>query len=122
MFSKITCEFDSIEFAEFAAKHIKSSVKTPMKITITPVRRKFERVLKNTEPTGAVNGNVFYLLPAAVTSYNYITGSEVRPVNKDMISEPLLNRAVILAVQTDKKNADIITGVMTSYGGYNIKK
>lgn len=122
MFSKIEGEFDSVEFAEFAVKHIKSSVKSPMKITITPVRKKYEHSIKSKEPGSAVNGNIFYILPAAVTSYNYITGSEVRPVNKDMVSEPLLNRAVILAVQTDKTNADIVAGIMSSYGGYNIKK
>lgn len=122
MFSKITGEFDSVEFAEFAVKHIKSSIKSPMKITITPVRRKYEKTLKSKEPGGAINGNIFYILPAAVTSYNYITGSEVRPVNKDMVSEPLLSRAVFLTVQTDKKNTDIVTGIMASYGGYNIKK
>ncbi len=122
MFSKIIGEFDSTEFAEFAAKHIKTSIKTPIKISIIPIRRRFEGKLENKEPGGAISGNVYYLLPAAITSYNYITGRETRPINKDLISEPLLNKGVYLSVQSDSSAADMIAGIMASYGGYNINK
>ncbi len=122
MYTKITGEFDSIEFAEFAAKHIKDSVNSSVKISIIHNRQKLRGVLPNHEHGKATHGNVFYLLPAAISSYNYITGRESRAVNKDLISEPLLNRAVTIAVQAEKNNADMIAGMLASYGGYNVKK
>ncbi|MBQ3566095.1 MAG: hypothetical protein IJA12_02835 [Oscillospiraceae bacterium] len=122
MFSKISCEFDSVEFAEYAAKHLRSRSQSPVRISIFHNNRKYKSVLRNSEHNNATHGNVFYLLPTAVTSYNYITARVTRPVNDSLISEPLLNRTVTMIVQTDSDAADNVSGILNSYGGYNVKK
>ena len=120
MFSKITGEFETVEFAEFAAKHIREAISSPVKISIVQNRKSY-RGLRNNEHHGATHGNVFYLLPTAVTSYNYITASVTRPVNHSLISEPLLNRTATIIVQAKDSNTEAVTGILGSYGGYNIK-
>ncbi len=119
MFSKITGEFESVEFAEYAAKHIREAVSSPVKISIVQNRRSY-RGLKNNEHHGATHGNVFYLLPTAVTSYNYITARVSRPVSHSLISEPLLNRTATIIVQAKDDSADAVAGILGSYGGFNI--
>lgn len=121
MYARITGEFESVEFAEFAAKHIRDSVNSPLKISIIHNRNKIQGKLKGDEQENITNGKIFYLLPTAVTSYNYITFAEIRDIDKNQISEPLLNKSVTLSVQTDFSKADKVAGILSSYGGYNIK-
>lgn len=122
MFSKITGEFEEIEFAEYAAKHIRETIGSPKKIKIVQNKSKLKPFLKNNEYRNAVHGDIFYLLPTAINSYNYITGQVSRPIEKSMVSEPLLNRSVTLIVRTEKEYADKIAGILSSFGGVNIKK
>ena len=71
MFSQITGEFDQIEFAEYAAKRIRETVSGSKKISIRPNSAKFKNLArKNNEPV-ITNGEIFYLLPTAINSYNY---------------------------------------------------
>jgi len=122
MFSKISGEFDSVEFAESAAKHIRESISSPVKITIIQNHKQLRSGLKNNEHQGATHGSIFYLLPTAVTSYNYITARVTRPVNASLISEPLLDKTVIVHVQVKNDKAEAVAGILGSYGGYNVKK
>ena len=121
MFSKITGEFESVEFAEYAARHIREAITSPLNISIVPNRSRLRGILKNNEHHGVTHGNIFYLLPTAVTSYNYITASVSRPVNHSLISEPLLSRTVTMTVQVKDDNAEAVSGILGSYGGFNIK-
>lgn len=122
MFSKITGEFEEIEFAEYAAKHIRDTINSPKKIKIVQNRSKCKSILKNNEYKNALHGNVFHLLPTAINSYNYITAHVSRPVDTSMIEEPLLNRSVTLIVKAEKEYADKIAGIFSSFGGVNVKK
>lgn len=121
MFSKITGEFDSVEFAEYAAKHLRETINSPVKISILQNCRRLRGILKNNEHSNATHGNVFYLLPTAISSYNYITDTVTRKVNNSLISEPLLNRTVTMTVHAKSEKAEAVAGILGSYGGYNIK-
>lgn len=121
MFSRISGEFDRIEFAEFAAKHIRETVNGTKKITIFPNKNKFTGHLENSEKSNAEHGEVFYLLPTAINSYNYITARMVRPVDTSLISEPLLTESVKIDVVSDTENMHQISQILQSEGGYDIK-
>ncbi len=122
MFTRTTGKFDSIEFAELAAKHIRDSVSSTAKISIIHNRKHYKGSLKNKELDNATHGKVFFMLPTAISSYNYITDTISRSVNKSLIAEPLLDRSVTLVVQADGLKSDIISGIIASYGGYDVRK
>ncbi len=122
MYSKITGEFEEVEFAEYAAKHIRDTIDSPKKIKIVQNKSKLKPFFKSSEYRNAASANIFYLLPTAVTSYNYITGQVSRPVDTLDIEEPLLNHSVTLIVQTEREYADKVAGILSSFGGVNIKK
>ncbi len=122
MYSKITGEFEEIEFAEYAARHIRETISSPKKIKIVQNKSKLKPFFRNSQYINAVNGEVFYLLPTAVTSYNYITGQVSHPIDHSSVDEPLLDRSVTLIVQTESEYADKIAGIISSLGGVNIKK
>lgn len=121
MFSKVTGEFEEVEFAEYAAKHIRETLNSNAKIKIVYNRKKLKSFLTNKE-NQSLHKDVFYLLPTAINSFNYITGQVSRPVNQAFIDEPLLDRSVTLTVRTDQELADKVAGILSSFGGYKIKK
>lgn len=122
MYSKITGEFEEIEFAEYAAKNIRETIVSPKKIKIVQNKSKLKPFFRNSQYRNAAHGDIFYLLPTAVTSYNYITGQVSRPIDQSVVDEPLLDHSVTLIVQTEKEYADKIAGIISSFGGVNIKK
>ena len=89
MFSRISCEFEMVEFAESAAKRIEDTVDGPKKIRIIPKRNKYKSSYNSNE-IPSENNELFVLLPAAVTSYNYITGQITRPVDKSKYKESMI--------------------------------
>lgn len=120
MFSQITGEFDQIEFAEYAAKRIRETVSGSKKISIRPNSAGFKNLArKNNEPV-ITNGEIFYLLPTAINSYNYITCQISRPVNTSQIEEPLLRKSVRLKISAPAESEQKISQIMLSYGGYGI--
>lgn len=121
MFSRITSEFEQIEFAEFAAKRIRETVNGTKRITIFHNQNKYKGHLQNHEQKNATHGNIFYLLPTAINSYNYITAQVSRPVNEALIPEPLLTQSVKIEVLSDLSNRHQISQILLSEGGYNIK-
>ncbi|MGN1480559.1 hypothetical protein [Porcipelethomonas sp.] len=120
MFSRITGEFDLIEFAEYAARRIRETVDGEKKITIYKNKNKYKNMVrKNNEPI-LTHGEIFYLLPTAITSYNYITAVISRPVNTSRIEEPLLTRSVKIKVISASENNHMISQILLSFGGYGI--
>lgn len=121
MFSRITGEFEQIEFAEFAAKHIRETVNGTKRITIFNNINKYNGHLQNHEQLNATHGDVFYLLPTAINSYNYITAQVSRSVNDALIPEPLLTQSVKIEVISESENKHKILQILLSEGGYDIK-
>ncbi len=121
MFSRITGEFEQIEFAEFAAKHIRETVSGTKRITIFNNSNKYNGHLQNHEQMNATHGDVFYLLPTAINSYNYITAQVSRSVNDALIPEPLLTQSVKIEVISESENKHKISQILLSEGGYDIK-
>ncbi len=119
MFSRISCEFEMVEFAESAAKRIEDTVDGPKKIRIIPKRNKYKSSYNSNE-IPSENNELFVLLPAAVTSYNYITGQITRPVDKSKYKEPLLTNAVILEVTFEQDRRHEVSQILTSSGGYDM--
>lgn len=121
MFSRITSEFEQIEFAEFAAKHIRETVSGTKRITIFNNLNKYSGHLQNHERMNATHGDVFYLLPTAINSYNYITAQVSRSVNDALIPELLLTQSVKIEVISESDNRHKILQILLSEGGYDIK-
>ncbi|MDE6103622.1 MAG: hypothetical protein K2F60_03750 [Oscillospiraceae bacterium] len=121
MFSRITGEFEQIEFAEFAAKHIRETVSGTKRITIYNNQNKYNGHLQNHEQMNATHGDVFYLLPTAINSYNYITAQVSRSVNDALIPELLLTQSVKIEVISESDNRHKILQILLSEGGYDIK-
>ena len=121
MFSRITSEFEQIEFAEFAAKRIRETVNGTKRITIFQNQSKYKGHLQNHEKKNATHGDVFYLLPTAINYYNYITAQVSRPVSEALIPEPLLTQSVRIEIITDFSNRHKISQILLSEGGYDIK-
>ncbi|MGN0613114.1 MAG: hypothetical protein ACI4JB_04365 [Porcipelethomonas sp.] len=120
MFSKVKGEFETVEFAEFAAKHIREHIVPPPKIMIYHNRNRFHGSFRNNEYGNATHGEIFYLLPTAINSYNYITGQVSRPVDKSQIDEPLLDRSVTIEFRVGSDSAEKASGILAAFGGYNI--
>lgn len=121
MLAKITGEFEEVEFAEYAAKHIRETINSAAKIKIVHNRQKVKPLLKSNEYHNKLHGEMFYLLPTAINSYNYITAHVSRPIDQSLIDEPLLDRSVTLIVRTEKEFADKVVGILSSFGGYDVK-
>lgn len=122
MFSKITAEFDAIEYAESAARRIKETIYGTKKMKIFYNINKYKNRMENKEEKNATHGEVFYLLPTAINSYNYITGQITRPVNSSLFPELLLTSSVKLEVMHELSDTHEISQIILSSGGYEIKR
>lgn len=118
MFSRISCEFERIEFAETAAKRIRETVNGPKKIRIKHNRNKYKAMYNGKLPS--THGDKYVLLPTAVTSYNYITGQITRPLDRSMLKEPVLTEAVTLEAVFQSSEANTVSQILVSSGGYSV--
>ncbi|MGN0620466.1 MAG: hypothetical protein ACI4I9_01255 [Porcipelethomonas sp.] len=118
MFSRISCEFEMVEFAEAASKRIKETVSGPKKIRIRYNRNKFSALSDGA--AAQTHGEMFVLLPTAVTSYNYITGQITRPLDSSQYKEPVLTQSVILEITFETAQSDTVRQILVSSGGYDI--
>ena len=85
------------------------------------ILKEIKERIQNHEKKNATHGDVFYLLPTAINSYNYITAQVSRPVSEALIPEPLLTQSVRIEIITDFSNRHKISQILLSEGGYDIK-
>ena len=121
MYTKITGEFESVEFAETAARYIRERVNGEKQIIIYPNKNKFKGCADSEEAFIASHEKIMMLIPYSADSNNYATSLITRPIDTSAaVKEPLLTKSVRMEVTCEHKNKEKVIQYMISCGGYEI--
>lgn len=121
MYTKITGEFESVEFAETAARYIRERVNGEKQIIIYPNKNKFKGCADSEEAFITSHEKIMMLLPYSADSNNYATSLITRPIDTSAaVKEPLLTKSVRMEVTCEHKNKEKVIQYMISCGGYEI--
>lgn len=113
MVTRVTAEFEAPESAELALKKIRESVRGVYSTNFV-----YNRISDRAERLR--NGTVFTVMPAAVTSQNYMTAVMESPSTEDVIPEPSRSRKTTVFIVCDGSGTHEINSILTSMGGSNI--
>ncbi len=119
MYTKLTGEFDSVEFAETAARRIRERVNGQKKIVIYNNKNKYRGCASPTEYAISAE-NSMIMFPFSTHSNNFITGMTARKVGPDSVNELLLTKSVKMDVVCETLNKEKALQYMISCGGYDI--
>lgn len=121
MYTKIYAQFDSIEFAESAAKMIKENISGQKKIVIHQNKNNYTGSISGRTELAAVNGNSHILYPFSTHSNNYVTNFVIKDIVKDEVNELLRSSSVTMEVVCEDSSVPDAKQYILSYGGYSIK-
>ncbi len=110
---KISAEFESPELAELAIKRVKESVKGFHTSSIT-YNKISDRAVK------LRNGNIYTVIPTAVTSQIYLTAVMEFPASEDVIEEPYRNRKTNASLYCEDESADNARAILNAMGALKI--
>ena len=114
MITRVTAEFESPELADIAINQVKEKTKGFCSAS-TSYRKSSVKAEK------LVHGEIYTLLPTAVTSHNYVTGVIESPASKDVIPEPDRSKNTTLTIVCDESYAKDVKTVLNSAGALKIK-
>lgn len=121
MYTKISGEFDSVEFAESAARQIKERIDGQKKIVIRHNKNKFREFTGNNIEFAASAENPTMIYSYCTHSNNFMSGLTSRRRYASQENELLGIHSVKMDVICDELNKEKIVQFMLSYGGYDIK-
>lgn len=122
MYIKLSGEFDSVEFAEFAAKNIRERIDGQKKIVIFQNKNKFRGSATSAVEFAASADNEMLIFPFSTHSNNnFISGMVSRRADEYPENELLLTKSVRMEVMCEKQNKEKAIQYMLSCGGYDIK-
>ncbi len=110
---KISAEFESPELAELAIKRVKESVKGFHTSSIT-YNKISDKAMK------LRNGNIYTIIPTAVTSQIYLTAVMESPASEDVIEEPYRSRKTNASLYCDDESVDNVRAVLNAMGAMKI--
>lgn len=114
MVTRVTAEFESPEAAESALKRVRDNVRGVYSTNFV-----YNRISDRAQRLSG--GMMYTMLPAAITSHNYLTAVLESPASKDIIPEPHRSRKTTVFIVCDGSGSDKIHSILTDMGGSNIK-
>ncbi|MCM1226329.1 MAG: hypothetical protein NC320_02750 [Clostridium sp.] len=121
MYTKLTGEFDCIEFAEAAAKMIRDSIAGEKKIILYKNKSKYRGCAESITDNNVANGNSVLIYPFSTHSNNFISGLVTRSADESQINELLRTESVKMEVICLENASDKAAQYMLSCGGYDLK-
>lgn len=113
MMTRISAEFETPDLAELALKRIRETVPNVFSTNIM-YNKMSEKAVK------LRGGNIYTIIPTAVTTHNYMTFNMVSPASEDVIPENLRNRRTIAYVICENTSLPNVKSVFNSMGGLKI--
>lgn len=121
MYTKITGEFDCMEFAENAARMIRERLDGRKKIVMYSNRKKYRKCAENRADITVADGNSVLMYPFCTHSDNFLSGMSVRNGDESQVNELLLTKSVRMEVICPDETKDMAAQYMMSCGGYDLK-
>lgn len=113
MVTRVTAEFEAPEIAENALKKIRETVRGVYSTNFVYNRR-------SNEAEKLRGGTIYTIMPTAVTSKNYLTGTLFSPASEDVIPEPARSKKTTVFIVCDGSGTDKIHSILSSMGGTDI--
>ncbi|MDE5764818.1 MAG: hypothetical protein K2I00_07610 [Ruminococcus sp.] len=113
MVTRVTADFESPETAELALKQIRDNVRG-----VYSTNYVYNRISDKAQKLHG--GTNYTILPAAVTSHNYLTAVLESPATDSVIPEPLRNRKTTVFIVCDGSGTNEIHSILSAMGGNNI--
>lgn len=113
MMTRISAEFETPDLAELALKRIKDTVPNVFSTNIM-YNKMSDKAMR------LCGGNVYTIIPTAVTTHNYMTVNMVSPASEDVIPEPIRSRKTIAYVICDSTSVNNVKSIFNSMGGLKI--
>ena len=113
MITRIYAEFETPELAELALQRIRSRLGNVFSSGLM-YNRISDKAVK------LRSGNIYTIIPTAVTAHNYITAVMESPASEDVIKEPLRSRTTRIYVICEKSDENAVKAVFSSLGGLSI--
>lgn len=111
--TKISAEFETPELAEAALKRIRESGSPLISANII-YNKTSDHALK------LRHGNIYTIIPTAVTTHNYVTAVLESPASEDVIQEPLRSRKATLYCVCKAEHFANIRAILNAMGGLSI--
>lgn len=121
MYTKLSAEFDYMEFAEAAARMIRERTDGQKKIVIFKNKCKYKGCANSPADLTVAEGNAKLMFPFSTHSNNFLTGAVIRDGETSQINELLLTKSVKLEVICEKLQRENVLQSLVSCGGYNVK-
>ncbi|MGN0580125.1 MAG: hypothetical protein ACI4JE_04560 [Ruminococcus sp.] len=110
---RISAEFESPELAELAIKRVKNTVKGIHSSNII-YNKISDKAMK------LRSGNIYTIIPTAVTTHNYITAVVESPASEDVITEPNRSRKTYACIFCDGDSAANVRALFSAMGGTKV--
>lgn len=121
MYTKLSAEFDYMEFAESAARMIRERIDGQKKIVIFKNKSKYKGCADSPADLTVSEGNAKLMFPFSTHSNNFLTGAIIRDAEISQINELLLTKSVKMEILCEESQRENVSHNLISFGGYNIK-
>lgn len=121
MYTKLSGEFDCMEFAEAAARMIRDKINGQKRIILYQNRHKFKYCADSPTDFDVADGKSVLMYPFSTHSNNFLSGMVVRSADESQVNELLRTKSVRMEVICPKDESDIAVQSMISCGGYDMK-
>ncbi len=111
---RISAEFESPELAELAVKRVKESVKGYQSSSLT-YNKMSDKAAK------LRSGNIYTVIPTAVTSQIYLTAVMEFPASEDIIEEPMRSRRTHVSIYCEDESRADVRAILNAMGGMGIR-
>lgn len=113
MITRVSAEFETPDMAEIALKKIKETV---------PGIHSTNMIYNKTSDLALKlrNGNIYTIIPTAVTTHTYLTAVMESPASEDVIQEPLRSRKTIIYVICESEGVNHIRSLLSAMGALKI--
>jgi hypothetical protein len=115
MMTRIYAEFEAPELAELALKRVRDSVPGIFSTNMM-YNKAADRALK------LRGGNIYTIIPTAVTTHNYLTAVMESPASEDVIEEPYRSRKTKIYVICDPDSIQNVKSILSAMGGLEIRQ
>lgn len=122
MYTKLSGEFDSIEFAESAARYIRERVSGYKKISIFKNKNRFLKCASGREELESSYGATMRIYPfSSHSTSNFTTGMMAKETDESQVNELLRTKSVRMEVVCESEKRDMTLQYMISCGAYDLK-
>lgn len=115
MMTRIYAEFEAPELAELALKRVRDSVPGIFSTNMM-YNKAADRALK------LRGGNIYTIIPTAVTTHNYLTAVMESPASEDVIEEPYRSRKTKIYVICNPDSIQNVKSILSAMGGLEIRQ